>query len=97
MNYTPQEKKLYKNSSASQLKLSQRLKEKRLIQHLEDSVVVKTVTSDIRSNDEVSQSSLSKISSKIPGSRYREVRKSQERNKNGILSTANKLYNNARN
>ena len=85
---TPENIHLHHAGSASELKLAQRLKAKRLYEHLEDSIILKTVTSDIKSNDELSQSGTSKVQRKnIPGSRYREVRRSQERNKlSGIMS-----------
>jgi hypothetical protein len=62
--------------SASKLKLAQRLKEKRLYQHLEESSILKTFTSQERKSE--LQSETSKYSVKIPGSHYRRVKKSRD-------------------
>jgi hypothetical protein len=82
-----------KSGSASQLKLAQRLKEKRLNQHLEDPGLVKTFTSDVKS-DSQSQISMSKNSIRMPGRRYRETRRSQERNKGKLTERTNYNPNN---
>jgi hypothetical protein len=71
---------MIKSGSASQLKLSQRLKEKRLNQNLEDSILIGTFTSDAKSELQ-SQSSIIKNSGRISGRRYQEVRQSHEKNK----------------
>jgi hypothetical protein len=69
------------SGSASQLKLSQRLKEKRLNKNLEDSIRIATFNSDAKSELQ-SQSSIIKNSGRTSGSRrYQEVRLSQEKNK----------------
>jgi hypothetical protein len=71
---------MIKSGSASQLKLSQRLKEKRLNQNLEDSILIGTFTSDAKSELQ-SQSSIIKNSGRTSGRRYQEVRQSQDKNK----------------
>ena len=88
-------KKLTKNWSATQLKLSKRLKEKHLNQYLKDSIKRKTVTSYIQRNDKGSQTSPSKILARIPGDRYKETRKSQEINEKRIWTHSSKLKINA--
>ncbi|CAI2384311.1 unnamed protein product [Moneuplotes crassus] len=74
--YNPEPVELKKNCSASTLKLSKRLREIRLNQHLEESVVAKTVASDIKSNDESSHASVKKKKPKFPYARYREIKRS---------------------
>ena len=85
-----------KNCSATQLKLSERLKSKRLNKYLGGPNKGKTATSYIQKNEEGSQSSHRKISIRIPGSKYREIKKSQERNKAATWINSIKLKTDAK-
>lgn len=57
------------------MKLAQKLKKKRLYKHLEQSLVAKSVVSDIKSNDETSQVSQKRTVAKVPMARYRRTKK----------------------